>query len=227
MAIERHSKREETTMTDKDILFKQAADAIIESDEDAALAILREAEADGADLIDLLSNGFSAGMREVGDRFGMGELFLPELIFASEVMKAVTNEIESKMEDGAIQKKGVMVLGTVAGDVHDIGKGIVASLLKTSGVEVYDIGREVPAEEFIKKAKELNADFIGSSALLTTTMTEQETIEKLVVKEGMKDKVKTLVGGAPVTQRWADKIGADAYCEDAAVTVRYINSLFE
>ncbi|MDR1495809.1 MAG: corrinoid protein [Clostridiales Family XIII bacterium] len=214
-------------MTDKDILFKQAADAIIESDEDAALAILREAEADGADLIDLLSNGFSAGMREVGDRFGMGELFLPELIFASEVMKAVTNEIESKMEDGAIQKKGVMVLGTVAGDVHDIGKGIVASLLKTSGVEVYDIGREVPAEEFIKKAKELNADFIGSSALLTTTMTEQETIEKLVVKEGMKDKVKTLVGGAPVTQRWADKIGADAYCEDAAVTVRYINSLFE
>jgi trimethylamine corrinoid protein len=214
-------------MADKEVLFKKAADTIIESDEDAALAILKEAEAEGVDLIELLSNGFSVGMREVGDKFGMGELFLPELIFASEVMKAVTNEIESKLEDGAIQKKGVMVLGTVAGDVHDIGKGIVASLLKTSGVEVHDIGREVPAEDFIKKAKELNADFIGSSALLTTTMTEQETIEKLVAEEGMKDKVKTLVGGAPVTQRWADKIGADAYCEDAAVTVKYINSLFE
>jgi trimethylamine corrinoid protein len=210
-----------------DALFQKAADAIIESDEDAALAIVNEAEAEGLDLIELLSKGYSVGMREVGDKFGMGELFLPELIFASEVMKTVTNEIESRMEEGAIQKKGVFVLGTVAGDVHDIGKGIVASLLKTSGVEVHDIGREVPAEEFIAKAKELNADFIGSSALLTTTMTEQETIEKLVVREGLKGKVKTLIGGAPVTQRWADKIGADAYCEDAAVTVKYVNSLFE
>ncbi|MDR0519581.1 MAG: corrinoid protein [Clostridiales Family XIII bacterium] len=214
-------------MADFEALYQKAADAIIESDEDAAIAIVKEAEAEGADLIELLSKGFSAGMREVGDKFGMGELFLPELIFASEVMKTVTTEIESKMEDGAVQKKGVFVLGTVAGDVHDIGKGIVASLLKTNGVEVYDIGREVPAEEFVAKAKELNADFIGSSALLTTTMTEQKTIEELVEKEGMKDKIKTLVGGAPVTQRWADKIGADAYCEDAAVTVKYINSLFD
>jgi trimethylamine corrinoid protein len=214
-------------MADKEALYQRAADAIIESDEDVALAIVKEAEEAGIDLIELLSMGFSAGMREVGDRFGMGELFLPELIFASEVMKTVTNEIESKMEGDAVQKKGVFVIGTVAGDVHDIGKGIVASLLKTNGVEVYDIGREVPAEDFVAKAKELNADFIGSSALLTTTMTEQKTIEELVEKEGLKGKVKTLVGGAPVTQRWADKIGADAYCEDAAVTVKYINSLFE
>ncbi|MDR2486903.1 MAG: corrinoid protein [Clostridiales Family XIII bacterium] len=214
-------------MADKEALYQRAADAIIESDEDLAVAIVKEAEAAGEDLVALLSNGFSVGMREVGDRFGMGELFLPELIFASEVMKTVTSEIESKMEGGAVQKKGVFVLGTVAGDVHDIGKGIVASLLKTNGVEVHDIGREVPAADFIKKAKELNADFIGSSALLTTTMTEQQIIEDLVEKEGMKGKVKTLVGGAPVTQRWADKIGADAYCEDAAVTVKYINSLYE
>jgi trimethylamine corrinoid protein len=214
-------------MIDKEVLFQKAIDAIIESDEDVALSIVKEAEAEGMDLIELLSKGFSVGMREVGDKFGMGELFLPELIFASEVMKTVTTEIESKLEDGAVQKKGVFVLGTVAGDVHDIGKGIVASLLKTNGVEVYDLGREVPAEEFIAKAKELDADFIGSSALLTTTMTEQKTIEELVEGEGLKGKVKTLVGGAPVTQRWAEKIGADAYCEDAAVTVKYINSLFE
>ncbi|MDR0519971.1 MAG: corrinoid protein [Clostridiales Family XIII bacterium] len=214
-------------MADKEALYQKAADTIIESDEDAALAIVQEAESEGVDLIELLSKGFSVGMREVGDKFGMGELFLPELIFASEVMKTVTTEIESKMDGEAVQKKGVFVLGTVAGDVHDIGKGIVASLLKTNGVEVHDIGREVPAEEFVAKAKELNADFIGSSALLTTTMTEQKAIEELIEKEGMKGKVKTLVGGAPVTQRWADKIGADAYCEDAAVTVKYINSLFE
>jgi trimethylamine corrinoid protein len=208
-------------------LYKEAADSIIDSDEDLALEIVKKAEADGADLIALLAQGFSVGMREVGDRFGMGELFLPELIFASEVMKTVTTEIESKLDGGAVQKKGIMVLGTVAGDVHDIGKGIVASLLKTNGVEVYDIGREVPAEEFVNKVKELNADFLGSSALLTTTMTEQKTIEELVEKEGLKGKVKTLVGGAPVTQRWAEKIGADAYCEDAAVTVKFINSLYE
>jgi trimethylamine corrinoid protein len=224
---QRFPKRKENDMADKEILFRKAADTIVEADEDAAIDVLKEAEADGADLIELLSKGYSVGMREVGDKFGMGELFLPELIFASEVMKNVTNEIESKLEGGAIQKKGVMVLGTVAGDVHDIGKGIVASLLKTSGVEVYDIGREVPAEEFIAKAKELDADFIGSSALLTTTMTEQKTIEELVDAVGLKGKVKTLVGGAPVTQRWAEKIGADAYCEDAAVAVKYINSLFE
>ena len=213
---------------DLDKLYQSAADSIIEADEDMAIDVVKQAEAtEGVDLTDLLSNGFGAGMREVGDRFGMGEVFLPELIFASEIMKKVSTEIESKMDSGAIQKKGVMVLGTVAGDVHDIGKGIVASLLKTNGVEVYDIGREVPAEDFVKKAVELKADFIGSSALLTTTMTEQKTIEDILEKEGLKDKFKTLVGGAPVTQRWADKIGADQYCEDAAVTVKYINSLFE
>ncbi|MDR1797370.1 MAG: cobalamin-dependent protein [Clostridiales Family XIII bacterium] len=207
-------------------LYQEAAQSIIDMDEDVALDVLKKAEAEGADLIGLLSNGYSVGMREVGDRFGMGEVFLPELIFASEVMKAVTTEIEGKMEGEALQKKGVMVLGTVAGDVHDIGKGIVASLLKTNGVDVYDIGREVPAEDFIAKAKELGADFLGSSALLTTTMVEQQKIEELLAEAGLKGKVKTLVGGAPVTQRWADKIGADAYCEDAAVTVKYINELF-
>ena len=212
-------------MADFEALYQEAAEAIIESDEDAALEIVKKAEAEGANLVDLLSQGFSVGMREVGDRFGMGELFLPELIFASEVMKTVTTEIESKMEGGAVLKKGVMVLGTVEGDVHDIGKGIVASLLKTNGVEVHDIGREVPAAEFVRKAQELDADFIGSSALLTTTMTEQQKIEALVQEAGLKGKVKTLIGGAHVTQRWADKIGADAYCEDAAVTVKYIDEL--
>ena len=177
---------------DLEKLYQDAADSIIEADEDMAMDVLKQAEAaDGVNLTDLLSNGFGAGMREVGDRFGMGEVFLPELIFASEIMKNISVEIESKMDAGAIQKKGVMVLGTVAGDVHDIGKGIVASLLKTNGVEVYDIGREVPAEDFIKKAVEMNADFIGSSALLTTTMTEQKSIEEILEKEGLKGKFKT------------------------------------
>ncbi len=207
-------------------IFAEAADAIIEGDEDLAMEIIAKAEANGVDLVELLSKGFSAGMQELGDRFSSGEVFLPELIFVSEIMKNISSEIESKLDQGSIQKKGVMVIGTVAGDVHDIGKGIVASLVKTNGVEVHDLGREVPAEKFVEAAKEFSADFVGSSALLTTTMTEQQRIEELLKEAGIRDKVKTFIGGAPVTQRWADKIGANYYSEDATETIRQINEVF-
>jgi len=203
----------------KEALFKEAFDSILDCDEDKALSVLKAAEEQGVDLLELLSQGFSAGIKHLGDLFGRGEVFLPELIFGAEVMKKVTTEIENKMDTSQVASKGVFVIGTVEGDVHDIGKGIVASLVKTNGFEVHDIGREVPAEVFIEKVKEYNADFLGSSALLTTTMTEQKKIEDLMVKAGLKGKVKTLVGGAPVTKRWAEKIGADAYCEDASDTV--------
>lgn len=208
----------------KEEILQGASESIIESDEDKALEMLAEAEAMGMDLVELLSEGYSAGMRELGDQFGRGEIFLPELIFSTEVMKIVTEKIESKMETTDAPKKGVMVIGTVEGDVHDIGKGIVASLVKTNGIEVHDLGREVPAQAFIDKAIEVNANFVGSSALLTTTMTEQKKIEELLVKAGIRDNVKTMVGGAPVTKRWADKIGADAYCEDASDSVKMILS---
>ncbi|GAB1477222.1 B12-binding domain-containing protein [Bacillota bacterium] len=211
----------------KEMILKAAAESIIESDEDKALEVLAQADAEGVDVVELLSQGYSAGMRELGDQFGRGEIFLPELIFSTEVMKVVTEKIEARMEGADVPKKGVMVIGTVAGDVHDIGKGIVASLVKTNGIEVHDLGREVPAEVFVEKAIEFNADFVGSSALLTTTMTEQKKIEELLVKAGIRDKVKTLVGGAPVTKRWAEKIGADAYCEDATDAVNVITSWLE
>lgn len=206
----------------KEQLLKDAFDSIVDCDEDKAMRVLKDAEEMGVDPVELLTQGFSAGIKHLGDLFGRGEIFLPELIFSTEVMKMVTTEIESKMDMSQVQNKGVMVIGTVAGDVHDIGKGIVASLVKTNGIEVYDLGREVPAEVFVEKAKEYNADFVGSSALLTTTMTEQKIIEELLTKAGIRDKVKTLVGGAPVTKRWAEKIGADAYCEDASDTVNFI-----
>ncbi|MDD3169797.1 MAG: corrinoid protein [Eubacteriales bacterium] len=203
----------------KEALFKEAFDSILDCDEDKAMEVLKAAEEAGINNVELLTQGFSAGIKHLGDLFGRGEVFLPELIFGAEVMKKVTTEIESKMDAGDITNKGVFVIGTVEGDVHDIGKGIVASLVKTNGFEVHDIGREVPAEVFIEKVKEFNANFLGSSALLTTTMTEQKKIEDLMVQAGLKDKVKTLVGGAPVTKRWAEKIGADMYCEDASDTV--------
>ena len=206
----------------KEAIFEKAKDSIIEADEDMAMEALAEAEAEGLDLVELLTDGYSAGMKVLGDQFGMGEIFLPELIFATEVMKAASAEIEGKMDMSKVQQKGTLVIGTVEGDVHDIGKGIVASLVKTNGVKVIDLGREVPAADFVKAAIDNNADFVGSSALLTTTMTVQKDIEDALKEAGIRDKVKTMVGGAPVTGRWAEKIGADQYCEDASDTVNFI-----
>ena len=206
----------------KEAIMEAAKQSIVEADEDMAMEALANAEAEGVDLVELLSNGYSAGMKELGDLFGMGEIFLPELIFATEVMKTVSAEIEGKMDTSAVQKNGTLIIGTVEGDVHDIGKGIVASLVKTNGIEVIDLGREVPAKNFADAAIEHNADFVGSSALLTTTMTVQKDVEDALKEAGIRDKVKTMVGGAPVTNRWAEKIGADAYCEDASDTVNFI-----
>lgn len=211
----------------KEEILEKAKQSIIESDEDEAMEALAEAEAEGMDLVELLTEGYSAGMKELGDLFGMGEIFLPELIFATEVMKMVSTEIEGKMDMSDANQKGTLIIGTVEGDVHDIGKGIVASLVKTNGVKVVDLGREVPAQNFVDAAIEHDAEFVGSSALLTTTMTVQKDIEDALKEAGIRDKVKTMVGGAPVTGRWAAKIGADQYCEDASDTVNYIMDWLE
>ena len=211
----------------KEAIFEAAKQSIVEADEDMAMEALADAEAEGLDLVELLSDGYSAGMKELGDLFGMGEIFLPELIFATEVMKAVSAEIEGKMDMSEVKSAGTLVIGTVEGDVHDIGKGIVASLVKTNGITVVDLGREVPAQNFVDAAIEHNAEFVGSSALLTTTMTVQKDIEDALKEAGIRDKVKTMVVGAPVTNRWAEKIGADAYCEDASDTVNFIMNWIE
>ncbi|MEA4922473.1 MAG: B12-binding domain-containing protein [Eubacteriaceae bacterium] len=199
-------------------LMKQAFDAIVEADEDVAAEVLDKGQAEGITAVELLQEGFSKGMNELGDRFGRGEIFLPELIFATEVMKLVTDRVDEELEakGESTAEKGKMVMATVEGDVHDIGKGICVSMLKSCGLEVYDLGREVPADKMIEKAEEVGADIIGSSALLTTTMVVQQEIEEKLESKGLKGKIKTMVGGSPVTQRWAEKIGATAYSEDAS-----------
>lgn len=204
-------------------------DSIVEADEDLAEKALQQGREMGITAVEMLQEGFSLGMNELGDQFGRGEIFLPELIFATEVMKIATDAVDEELAaDGKdSEKAGVVVMGTVAGDVHDIGKGICVSMLRASGLEVYDLGREVPADRFIEKAKEYDADIIGSSALLTTTMTVQQEIEEKLQEQGLKGKIKTMVGGSPVTRRWADKIGATGYSEDAAECCAVAKELLE
>lgn len=198
-------------------IAQMAADAILEIDEDKAKEALSEGKKAGITAVELLQEGFSKGMSELGDRFGRGDAFLPELIFASEVMKIATDAVDDELAsvNQTAQKAGTVVIGTVEGDVHDIGKNICVSMLKASGFNVFDLGKEVPAKAFVEKAKAENADIIASSALLTTTMPVQKEIETLLADEGLKGRIRTMVGGAPVSQEWADKIGATAYSGDA------------
>ncbi|MGN0659917.1 MAG: B12-binding domain-containing protein [Emergencia sp.] len=217
---------------DKQELFRKAKEAIVDADEAKALSLIDEAKEEDMDLLDLLLSGFGAGNDEIGERFDKGILSLPELIYAAEVMKSVTNTIlglmnEAGRQQPAPQKKGTILLATVAGDVHDIGKGIVASTLRAAGFEVIDLGCEVPVEVILEEAKKHNADIIGTSALLTSTLTEQKKLEKLLTDTGEKGSFITMVGGAPCTPRWARKIGAGGYSEDAIEAVRVALELME
>ncbi len=209
-------------------VIKEAQEAIISCDEAKALEVAQQAIDAKLDLVRVLSDGFSAGIREVGDLFGRGQVFLPELMLTAEVMKKVTEVMEAAIVgDGDQEDKAVIIIATVEGDVHDIGKGIVVSLLKTQGFNVIDMGRDVQVDSIIEKALEADAEIIGTSALLTTTLVEQEKLENELRSRGLKDRFKTIVGGAPCTQRWADKIGADAYGEDASEAVTRCLELLE
>lgn len=169
---------------------------------------------------EIIEKGLSSGMNQVGTLFERGKLFLPHVMMAADAMAAGVKLLEEDLPAGTQEKKlGVIVNGTVEGDVHDIGKSIVSTMLQSSGFEVYDLGRDVPTSSFIEKAKEVNADMIGISALMTTTLQGQKDVIELLKEEGLRNKVKVMVGGAPATQAWADKIGADCYAENASEAV--------
>jgi len=206
-------------------IFKAAQKAINEYNANEAKEVAQRGIAEGIEPMELMNKGFIPGISQVGDRFAQGECFLPELIQSADAMRIATEIINAAIPAEAQKRKGKVVVGTVEGDIHDIGKTIVVSLLKANGFEVYDLGRDIPTEKFIEKAEEIGADIIGSSALLTTTMEGQKKLELALKKAGLKGKYKTMVGGAPVTQRWADRIGADAYAEDAGEAVKKAKQL--
>lgn len=212
-------------MIDERIL-KEARQTIVDQKKDRAVELTEKAIADGLDPMELMTTGFIPGINEVGDLFGRGLLFLPELVQAADVMKAVTDIINAALpSQEAEKKKGSLVIATVKGDVHDIGKCIVVSLLQANGYTVHDLGRDVDTDRIIEEAVNLKADIIGTSALLTTTMSRQKEVEERLRSAGLRDKFKTIVGGAPVTTRWAAKIGSDAYAEDAQDAVVKVKQL--
>lgn len=206
-------------MTKNDQLKKAAKEAICQADEESAMRIIDEAITLGLDMLELLREGFGAGNTEIGESFEKGKISLPELIYSSEVMKSVTERVMDSIE-GNPEKKGKILIATVEGDAHDIGKNIVTSTMRASGFEVIDLGRDVPVEEIIKMAEENKVDIIGTSALLTTTLEGQKKLENMLRNLGLRDKYKTMVGGAPCTPRWAKRIGADVYSEDAIDAVK-------
>jgi trimethylamine corrinoid protein len=180
---------------------------------------------EGIDPIELLNQGFIPGITKVGDMFDMGTLFIPELILSANAMQKAAELVNAAMPESDRRVQGRFLIGTVEGDVHDIGKTIVVSLLKANGFEVKDLGRDVSTERFIEEAASFNADIIGTSSLLTTTMPAQKKLEEALKEAGLKERYKTMVGGAPVTQRWANKIGADAFAENASACVKQAKAL--
>lgn len=206
----------------KEILEK-AKQSIIDYDKAKAEEVAKEGLASGIEPVTLINEGFVLGITEVGNLFEQGQIFLPELMLAAEAMKAGSAICTAAFPSAQAELRKKIVIGTVEGDVHDIGKSIVVSFLLANGFEVYDIGKDVPSEKFVEKAKEVDADVVGASALLTTTMEYQGTVIEKLKAAGVK--AKTIVGGAPVSQSWADRIGADAYAGNAVDGVNKIKKL--
>lgn len=202
-----------------------AKKSILDYDVAKAEEIAKEGLAGGVDPVAMVEKGFVPGIVEVGDLFDAGEVYLPELILAADAMKAGTSICEAAFPKGALKEKKKVIMGTVEGDIHDIGKSIVVAFLAANGFEVYDLGRDVPPEKFVEKAKEVTADVIGASALLTTTMEMQKKVVEEMKAAGLAGKVKIIVGGAPTSDEWAKKIGADAYGENATEAVAKIKKL--
>jgi trimethylamine corrinoid protein len=208
-----------------DTIFEAAIAAILKGDADQAVEIAKKGLDEGVDPLELMDQGFIPGINQVGDLFETGRLFLPALIYSATAMEKATEIINAAIPAEKEMVSGKVIVATVEGDVHDIGKTIVVSLFKANGFEVMDLGRDVGIDKIIDEAEKFGANIIGTSTLLTTTMVVQKELEQALKKAGLREKYKTIVGGAPVTQRWADRIGADAYAQDAGDGVRKVKEL--
>jgi corrinoid protein of di/trimethylamine methyltransferase len=199
--------------------------AILNGDLKAAVAVTKEALAERIDPLDLVQNYMIPAMDEVGRRFECEEYFVPELLLSARAMKGSLELIRPLLAATGAESAGRVVIGTVKGDLHDIGKNLVASMLEGGGFEVIDLGSDVAPEKFVQTAKERNADIVCLSALLTVTMPAMKTTIQALKDAGVRERIKVLIGGAPVTQQYADEIGADGYGQNATVAVQLARRL--
>ena len=211
------------------ILLNKIAKAIIDLNDKEAKELVEEAIKIGINPIKIIEDGLSKGLKEVGLLYEKGEYFIPHLMIAAEIFKENIERLKPllSIEERKDKKLGKILIGTVKGDLHDLGKNLVAIMLSINGFEVIDLGKDVPTEIFIEKIKEYNPDIVGLSALMSTTMYEQKNVIKALEDLGLRNKVKVIIGGAPVTKEWAKEIGADGYAENAMEAVKIVKKIIK
>jgi trimethylamine corrinoid protein len=212
---------------EKKQILESLATAVVEGDQDRAAKNAEEALGSQIDPLDAVEGGLSRGMDIVGDMFGNGEAYLPELLMAAEAFRAAMEVLQPEIEAQKKQlpKTGTVLIGTVKGDLHTIGKNLVTTILKTKGVDVVDIGVDNSALKFVEQAKKASADVIALSSLMTTTMPGQKEVIEVLEEMHLRDRYFVIVGGGPVTQEWADEIGADGYGKSAVEAVGLVKHL--
>jgi corrinoid protein of di/trimethylamine methyltransferase len=198
-------------------LLAKLTSSLVDGEPDETVALTRQALDLGMEPLTIINKGLVPGMDIVGAKFQTGEYFLPHLIIAASGMQQAMELLEPELRarQQSVESLGTVVIGTVKGDIHEIGKSLVGTMMSASGFQVHDLGVDVPTESFVAKVKETGADILGLSALLTTTMTVQRDVIDALEEAGIRNQIKVIVGGAPVGQEWADTIGADGYAEDA------------
>jgi corrinoid protein of di/trimethylamine methyltransferase len=210
-------------------LLNSMRQSIVDGAPGKAATLAQNALASGIDPLEIINDGFLSGITLVGERYGCREMFLPDLLASAEAMKAAVSVLEPEIRRRGARRESVgrVVLGTAKGDIHDIGKNLVATLLSSNGFEVFDLGTSASAEQFVAKACEVNADIVGVSALLTTTMVGQKAVIEALDREGLRPRTKVIIGGAAVTGKWATEIGADGYAHNAVHAVELAKSLMK
>lgn len=206
-------------------LLDELYGCVLSGDAERAVSLAREGLGAGVEPTALLFGAMIPALEEVGRRFESGEVFLPEMLIAANAMQGVVTILRPLLVEAGIETKGRFVMGTVAGDIHDVGKNLVDVMLEGAGFEVIDLGINVPAERFVEAIRELEPDAVGMSAFLTTTALEFRNTIELIEREGLRDRVKILIGGAPADQALAERVGADGYAPDASSAVRVTKSV--
>ena len=196
--------------------FEKMGEAVIEGNQEQVIELTQKAVDEGVEPNKIIENGLINGMNVVGKRFKAGDMFVPEVLMSAKSMKGGMNIVKPLLLEGEMPSEGTILLGTVSGDLHDIGKNLVGMMMESGGLEIVNLGTDISPSEFAEKVKEHNPDVLGMSALLTTTMLSMRDTIEVLEEEGLRESLKIMVGGAPVTKEFADEIGADGWAPDAA-----------